>query len=88
MKIHGDHTQDLVQRTVGPENVVAAGYAAEPWIILCDPNQPGLKVLFITGYADVAVTGSTILEPRTYLLTKPFAIDALAARVTSIITAG
>jgi PAS domain S-box-containing protein len=51
-------------------------------------QRPGLKVLFITGYAEVAVTGSAILEPGTYLLTKPFAIDALAARITSILTEG
>jgi PAS domain S-box-containing protein len=49
-------------------------------------QRPGLKVLFITGYAEVAVTGSAMLEPGTYLLTKPFAIDALAARITSILT--
>ena len=48
-------------------------------------RRPGLKVLFITGYAEVAVTGSGTLEPETYLLTKPFAIDTLSHRISSIL---
>ncbi len=47
--------------------------------------RPGLKVLFITGYADKAAVGNGHLDPGMHLLTKPFAIEALAVRVRAII---
>ena len=47
--------------------------------------RPDLKVLFITGYAENAVVGNGHLEPGMHVLTKPFAIDALANRITTII---
>ena len=47
--------------------------------------RPGLKVLFITGYAENAVIGNGHLEPGMHLLTKPFAMDALAGRIRDII---
>ena len=47
---------------------------------------PGLKVLFITGYAENAVIGSGQLPPNTALLTKPFAMEALAAKTRALLT--
>jgi PAS domain S-box-containing protein len=47
--------------------------------------RPGLKVLFITGYAENAVLSHGHLEPGMHVLTKPFAMDALAARVRELI---
>ncbi len=49
--------------------------------------RPGLKVLFITGYAENAVVGNGHLEPGMQVLTKPFAMDALASRIKELITA-
>ncbi len=49
-------------------------------------ERPDLKVLFITGYAENAVIGNGQLEPGMHLLTKPFAMDALAGRIRDIIT--
>jgi CheY-like chemotaxis protein len=43
--------------------------------------RPNLKVLFITGYAENAVIGNGQLGPGMQVITKPFAIDALANRV-------
>ncbi len=43
--------------------------------------RPKLKVLFITGYAENAVVGNGHLDPGMQVLTKPFAIDALASRI-------
>jgi len=43
--------------------------------------RPGLPVLFITGYAENAVVGNGHLEPGMQVLTKPFAMDELAARI-------
>ena len=47
--------------------------------------RPGLKVLFITGYAETAVLSHGHLDPGMHVLTKPFAIDALAERMRSLI---
>ncbi|WP_137786588.1 ATP-binding protein [Sphingomonas sp. 3P27F8] len=43
--------------------------------------RPGLKVLFITGYAENAAVGNGHLEPGMELLTKPFSLEALTAKV-------
>jgi signal transduction histidine kinase len=48
-------------------------------------NRPDLKVLFITGYAENAAIGNGHLEPGMHVLTKPFAMDILAARIRSVI---
>jgi len=47
-------------------------------------RRPGLKVLFITGYAENAVVGNGHLAPGMHVLTKPFAVDVLAARLKSL----
>jgi len=49
--------------------------------------RPGLKVLFITGYAENAVLSHGHLDPGMHVVTKPFAMDALATRVKELITA-
>jgi PAS domain S-box-containing protein len=50
--------------------------------------RPDLKVLFITGYAENAVLGHGQLDPGMAVLTKPFAIETMAARIRSIIESG
>ncbi|CAN5288047.1 GAF domain-containing protein [soil metagenome] len=47
--------------------------------------RPGLKVLFITGYAHNAAIGNGTLEEGMQVLTKPFTVDQLAARVEAMI---
>jgi PAS domain S-box-containing protein len=49
--------------------------------------RPGLPVLFITGYAETAVLDKCHLEPLTEVLTKPFALEALASRIKELIKA-
>jgi len=48
--------------------------------------RPGLQVLFITGYAENAVLSHGHLDPGMHVLTKPFAMETLAARIKAIIT--
>jgi PAS domain S-box-containing protein len=48
-------------------------------------KRPGLKVLFMTGYAENAAFASGFLEEGMGMITKPFAMEALGARVRSII---
>ena len=47
---------------------------------------PELKVLFITGYAENAVIGNGQLAPHMALVTKPFSMDTLAAKVGMLLT--
>jgi PAS domain S-box-containing protein len=49
-------------------------------------GRPDLKILFITGYAENAVIGNGHLDPGMHVLTKPFAMDALASRIRDLIT--
>lgn len=49
--------------------------------------RPGLPVLFITGYAETTVLDKCHLEPLTEVLTKPFALEALASRIKELIRA-
>ena len=50
-------------------------------------RRPGLQVLFITGYAENAVVGNGHLEPGMHVMTKPFALEALASRIKELIAA-
>ncbi|MEG3088305.1 PAS domain S-box protein [Sphingomonas sp. PB4P5] len=47
--------------------------------------RPGLKVLFITGYAENAVLSHGHLDAGMHVLTKPFGMDVLATRIRSLI---
>ncbi len=47
--------------------------------------RPDLKVLFITGYADNALVREGNLEPGMHVMTKPFAMEALAVRIGAIV---
>ncbi len=48
-------------------------------------ERPDLKVLFITGYAENAAFGAGHLEAGMKMMTKPFAVDELAARIRAIL---
>jgi CheY-like chemotaxis protein len=49
--------------------------------------RPGLRVLFMTGYAENAALAGGFLEPGMEMITKPFAIEALAKRIRDMIDA-
>ena len=48
-------------------------------------RRPGLKVLFITGYAETAAVRGGFLDPGMEMMTKPFALDALGAKIRQLI---
>ncbi len=48
-------------------------------------GRPDLKVLFITGYAESAVSASGFLDPGMAMITKPFSVDTLVTRVRDIL---
>ncbi len=47
--------------------------------------HPNLKVLFITGYAENAAVGNGQLEPGMQVMTKPFAVEAIANKVRDML---
>jgi CheY-like chemotaxis protein len=48
-------------------------------------RRPNLSVLFVTGYAENSPIGSGLAARGMHLMTKPFTLEALAARIQGII---
>ena len=48
-------------------------------------HRPDLKVLFITGYAESAAVRNGLMEKGIEVMTKPFALEALAAKIQGIL---
>ncbi|WP_295639054.1 ATP-binding protein [Novosphingobium sp.] len=48
-------------------------------------SRPDLKVLFVTGYAENAAVGNGLLDPGMEIITKPFGMTELAAKITEMI---
>ncbi|HVZ07947.1 ATP-binding protein [Rhodopila sp.] len=49
-------------------------------------KRPGLKILFVTGYAEKAAQRNQFLEPGMEMMAKPFALEALATKVRELLT--
>ncbi|WP_428682429.1 PAS domain S-box protein [Reyranella sp.] len=49
-------------------------------------HRPGLKILFVTGYAEHAVGDAPFLEAGMQMVTKPFALDALALKIREMLS--
>jgi PAS domain S-box-containing protein len=50
-------------------------------------HRPRLKILFVTGYAEHALERGTFLGTGMEMVTKPFALDALASKIRDMIAA-
>jgi PAS domain S-box-containing protein len=50
--------------------------------------RPGLKVILMTGYAEVAASAQGFLEPGMALMTKPFGMAELAAKIRATVDGG
>jgi len=50
-------------------------------------RKPGLKVLYTTGYTNNAIIHNGVLDPGVHLITKPFTLDQLAAKVRDVLEA-
>jgi len=49
------------------------------------PSQPGMKVLYMSGYTDTFIAGHGVLEAGTHLLHKPFTEETLTRKVREIL---
>jgi DNA-binding response OmpR family regulator len=48
-------------------------------------HRPDLKILFVTGYAETAASRGDFLAPGMEMMTKPFALDQLGAKIRDLI---
>jgi two-component SAPR family response regulator len=46
---------------------------------------PGVKILFISGYARNAIVHNGVLDPGVELLPKPFTMDSLARKLDQVL---
>ena len=72
---------DLLVTDVGLPNGMNGRQLADAARVM----RPGLKVLFITGYAEHVAVGNGQLDPGMAVLTKPFALDDLVRKIQEII---
>lgn len=79
--LRSDLTIDLLITDVGLPGGLNGRQVAEEARKL----QPELNVLFVTGYAENAVLNHGHIERGMEVLTKPFAVDELARRVTRLL---
>jgi len=74
------HVDLLFTDVVLPKGLTGAQVAVEAREI-----QPGLKVLFTTGYARNAIVHNGRLDPGVQLITKPYSFADLAAKVRDVL---
>jgi len=51
-------------------------------------RQPGMKVLYMSGYTDSFIAGHGVLDPKTHLLHKPFTEEVLIRKVREVLDSG
>ena len=78
--IEREHAIDLLVTDVG-----LPGMNGRQLAELVRDRLPGLKVLFVTGYAEGAAVRSGFLDAGMDMIAKPFAIDALAAKISEML---
>ena len=52
------------------------------------PRQPGMRVLYMSGYTDSFIAGHGVLDPETHLLHKPFTEELLIRKVREVLDGG
>ena len=78
--LESEHRVDLLVTDVGLPGLNGRQLAEQARAL-----RPGLKVLFITGYAENAALTSGFLLPGMEIVTKPFATETLAAKIRSML---
>jgi PAS domain S-box-containing protein len=80
--LQGDQQIDLLITDVG-----LPGLNGRQLAEIARQSRPELKILFITGYAHNAAVRAGFLDQGMDMMTKPFAVDALATRIRDILGA-
>ncbi len=81
--LQSDVRIDLLVTDVGLPGGMNGRQMAEAGLV----KRPNLKVLFITGYAENAILNQGHLMPGMAVMTKPFAVEALGARIREMLAA-
>ena len=89
----GEHALTLYHHLHRPidlliTDVVAPGMSGPMLADKLSVEQPGLKVLFISGYDNTQVVQKYVVEKGHALLTKPFNLMQLKDRVAELISGG
>lgn len=79
-KINGGLTPDLLFTDVVMPETTGSELAKRVQEML-----PGIKILFTTGYTRNAIVHNGVLDAGTHLISKPFTIDDLAAKVRTLL---
>src|SRR6202012_4842508 len=79
--LQSDVRIDLVVTDVG----LPGGMNGRQMVDVARVKRPGLKTLFITGFAENALLNHGHLDPGMSVLTKPFSMEVLAARVRELV---
>ncbi|MBL4835684.1 MAG: PAS domain-containing protein [Pseudomonas sp.] len=79
--LHSDVQVDLLVTDVGLPGGMNGRQLADAGRL----RRPGLPVLFITGYAEQALFDDSQTDPGMAVLTKPFAVAKLAARIRGLL---
>ena len=82
--LQSEHHIDLLVTDVGLPGGLNGWQVAEAGREL----RPDLKVLFITGYTENIALGQGPLQQGMHILTKPFAVEALASRIRELLAPG
>jgi signal transduction histidine kinase/DNA-binding response OmpR family regulator len=89
---HGAEALRLAEEHGGPihllvTDVIMPGMSGRQLADRLAAERPGLKVLYLSGYVDEAITRHGIDAGKTALLTKPFSPAALARKVAEVLEA-
>ena len=88
----GEHALTLYRKHAPLEllitDVVAPGMSGPMLADKLTALQPGLRVLFISGYDNTHVVQKYVVEKGHALLAKPFTVAELKAKMTELLSAG
>ena len=68
-------------------DVVMPGMSGRQLADAARATQPGLKVLYTTGYTQNAIVHNGVLDQDAELISKPFTVDQLARKIRKVLTA-
>jgi len=86
----GREALDLGSRTEEPlhllvTDVIMPGLNGRAVAEALRRHHPGLRVLYVSGYAQEAIVTRGVLEPGIELLSKPFSVSTLLSRARSVL---
>jgi CheY-like chemotaxis protein len=89
---HGTQALQVAQQHAGLihlllTDVVMPGMNGRVLAERLTPRQPGMKVLYMSGYTDSFIAGHGVLEPGTHLIHKPFTAETLTQKVRELLDA-